>query len=131
MVYVDEEHYSLCHFAKDIKENERKDSQKTVRLDYANTNDNCLEIIELTKYFDLKRSFIGSIYGEEGLRVHAVDHVTFNLKRGQILGLVGESGSGKSTLAKLLIGILKPTSGKIYYYLYSQVSSLDLGPAQT
>ncbi len=130
VVYLDEEHYSLCHFAKDIKENERKDSQKTVRLDYANTNDNCLEIIELTKYFDLKRSFIGSIYGEEGLRVHAVDHVTFNLKRGQILGLVGESGSGKSTLAKLLIGILKPTSGKIYYYPEGE-EKIDLSSKDT
>ena len=116
VVYLDEEHYSLCHFAKDIKENERRDTKKTVRLDYENTNDNCLEVVELTKYFDLKKSFIGSIYGEEGLKVHAVDHVTFNLRRGQILGLVGESGSGKSTLAKLLIGILQPTSGKIYYY---------------
>ena len=47
--------------------------------------------------------------------VKAVDGVSFSIKRGQILGVVGESGSGKSTLGNCILGMLKYTSGEIYY----------------
>ena len=46
-------------------------------------------------------------------RMEAVRGVSFTLARGETLGIVGESGSGKSTIAKALIGIEKPSSGKI------------------
>ncbi len=42
--------------------------------------------------------------------------VSFNVRRGEIMGLVGESGTGKSTLAKLILGMVKPTSGKVINY---------------
>lgn len=45
----------------------------------------------------------------------AVDDVSFNFKRSEILSIVGESGSGKSTIAKMILGLLKPTSGEIYF----------------
>ncbi len=45
--------------------------------------------------------------------VHAVDHVDLSIVRGATLGLVGESGSGKSTLARLLLRLIRPTSGQI------------------
>lgn len=44
------------------------------------------------------------------------EHLSFNLKRGEILGVMGESGIGKSTLADVLCGLLKPTSGKMTWY---------------
>lgn len=45
----------------------------------------------------------------------AVDDVSFHFKSGEILSIVGESGSGKSTVAKMILGLLKPTAGEIYF----------------
>ena len=59
----------------------------------------------VTKYFPLK--------GGQG-EVHAVDDVSFSLRKGETLGVVGESGCGKSTLARVLLRLIEPTSGKIY-----------------
>lgn len=48
-------------------------------------------------------------------KIVALNDVTFNVNKGDILSIVGESGSGKSTLAKILLKLEKPTSGKILY----------------
>jgi oligopeptide/dipeptide ABC transporter ATP-binding protein len=64
-----------------------------------------LKAQHVTKYFPLK--------GGRGV-VHAVDDVSFNLRKGETLGVVGESGCGKSTLARVLLRLIEPTSGKIY-----------------
>ncbi|GAB6946767.1 ABC transporter ATP-binding protein [Vulcanisaeta sp. JCM 16161] len=48
-------------------------------------------------------------------KIVALNDVTFNVNKGDVLSIVGESGSGKSTLAKILLKLEKPTSGKILY----------------
>ncbi len=50
--------------------------------------------------------------GEAG-ELPAVDHVTFDLKKGELVGIIGRTGSGKSTLLQLLNGLLRPESGEI------------------
>jgi peptide/nickel transport system ATP-binding protein len=45
----------------------------------------------------------------------AVDHVDFDFYEGEIISIVGESGSGKTTLAKMLLGLINPTEGEIYF----------------
>lgn len=58
---------------------------------------------------------ITKIFGYGRNKVCAVNDVDFAFHEGEVISLVGESGSGKTTLAKIIIGLLKPTSGGIQY----------------
>jgi ABC-type oligopeptide transport system ATPase subunit len=71
-----------------------------------------LEIRSLTKVFPLGESIFGG--GATG-EVRAVDDVSLSIDSGETLGLVGESGSGKSTLGRLVLRLIEPTSGSIYF----------------
>lgn len=64
-----------------------------------------IEVKNLTHRFSLSRK----------IAVNAVNDVSFQIYKGEILGLVGESGSGKSTIARCLMNIYTPTAGKILY----------------
>ena len=70
-----------------------------------------LVVKNLKKYFPLKR---GTWFGE-GAEVRAVDGVSFEVRRGETVGLVGESGCGKSTMARLILRLLEPTAGEVYF----------------
>jgi len=70
-----------------------------------------LSVRDLKKYFLLKRT---SLRGPRE-RVYAVDGVSFDIQRGETLGLVGESGCGKSTLGRTILHLIEPTAGKIFF----------------
>jgi peptide/nickel transport system ATP-binding protein len=71
-----------------------------------------LEAVGLTKHFPVRRSLSDIITGKRAA-VHAVDDVSFTLRRGRVTALVGESGSGKSTVARLLTQLYPRTGGEI------------------
>ena len=71
--------------------------------------------LDLKKYFPIKLGFLRSLFAKELPSVRAVDGISFYIKRGEIFGLVGESGCGKTTTGRLLIRLIEPTSGKIYF----------------
>ncbi|MGB9857311.1 MAG: ABC transporter ATP-binding protein [Dictyoglomaceae bacterium] len=64
-----------------------------------------LEVKNLNKIYET--GFLRKKY------IHAVKNVSFNMEEGEIVSLVGESGSGKTTTAKIILGLVKPTSGEI------------------
>ena len=55
------------------------------------------------------------VFGHGDKKTVAVNNVDFEFRRGEIISIVGESGSGKTTLAKMVLGLLNPTSGQIFY----------------
>lgn len=71
-----------------------------------------LSVRRLKKYFPITSGFLSTKPTEY---VKAVDDVSFDVYKGEILGIVGESGCGKSTLARLITNLIKPTDGQVIF----------------
>ncbi|MFQ5854580.1 MAG: ABC transporter ATP-binding protein [Anaerolineae bacterium] len=74
-----------------------------------------LEVRALSKRFEIRGGLAGLIRGQPAQTVHAVNGVSFTLRRGESLGLAGESGCGKTTTGMLLVKLLEPTGGSILF----------------
>ena len=70
-----------------------------------------LRVKNLKKYFPIR----GGLFSREVARVHAVDDVSFDLIKGETLGLVGESGCGKSTTGRCILRLIEPTAGEVWF----------------
>ncbi len=70
-----------------------------------------LEVKNLKKHFPIK----SGLFSKTRAYVHAVDGVNFFLNNGETIGLVGESGCGKSTTGRLILRLLQPTAGEIWF----------------
>jgi peptide/nickel transport system ATP-binding protein len=69
----------------------------------------------LKTYYSLRGSFVARLLGREAGHVRAVDDVTIDLHRGEVLGLVGESGSGKTTLGRTILGLVAASEGSVEF----------------
>lgn len=77
----------------------------------SNPTEPLLEVTALKKYFPIRRGFLKRVVGH----VKAVDNVSFNVNRGETVGLVGESGCGKTTTGRCILRAIDPSSGQVWY----------------
>ena len=99
---------SLPEFKLEERKLTKKDDNKQTKVD---DNEIILRIENLFKEFPVEKGF----FKESNETVKAVQNISLNVKKNEVLGLVGESGSGKSTLGKSIIKLLQPSRGKIYF----------------
>jgi peptide/nickel transport system ATP-binding protein len=78
-------------------------------------NDEILRVEHLTKYYPVEKSFLEKALTRCKHFVKAVDDISFAVKRGEIFTLAGESGCGKTTTGKIVVRLISPTSGKIFF----------------
>jgi oligopeptide/dipeptide ABC transporter ATP-binding protein len=81
----------------------------------ADAQESLLSVRGLKTYYSIRGSFGQRLMGREAGSVRAVDDVSFDLRRGEVLGLVGESGSGKTTLGRTILGLVPATAGSVRF----------------
>jgi peptide/nickel transport system ATP-binding protein/oligopeptide transport system ATP-binding protein len=77
------------------------------------SSDELIKVKNLVKYFPVYSR--GVLLKKEVGVVHAVDNISFDIKKNETLGLVGESGCGKTTTARVLLNLIEPTSGQVLF----------------
>jgi len=143
MAAADEDHFAACHFADTLPPfdmaaatatgaeksgGRRGRSSSDCRSSEKSTADNrkendslptrkddtagiSLDVQDLTMHFPIR----GGIFRRQTGKVHAVDGVSFAIRRGRSLGLVGESGCGKTTVGRSILRLYEPTAGTVRF----------------
>jgi peptide/nickel transport system ATP-binding protein len=112
-------HVAACHFAEEVLPWARREARKlsqhprqastTTAAAHQAASEAVLKVDHVSKDFRVRR-----LRGWGAERLHAVNDVTFSLRKGRTLGLVGESGCGKSTLGRVILRLLEPTTGTVW-----------------
>ncbi|MEA2638107.1 MAG: oligopeptide transport system ATP-binding protein [Chloroflexota bacterium] len=89
---------------------EERQPSSTARPDGDGADDPLVQVRDLVKHFPITQ---GVVFQRKVGAVQAVDGVSFDVKRGETLGIVGETGCGKTTTAKLLVRLLRASAGEI------------------
>jgi peptide/nickel transport system ATP-binding protein len=82
-----------------------------------------LTVQDLRKYFAVRSGLLHTVQAQ----VKAVDGVSFEVRRGEILGIVGESGCGKSTTARLLLRLIEPDAGEVLFDGWNVLKAFKAG----
>ena len=82
--------------------------------------ENLLSVSDLKVHYPIRKGVFRRTVGQ----VKAVDGVSLEIRRGEVLGIVGESGCGKTTMGKALLRLVKPTSGEVMYHGAGEATDL-------
>ncbi|MBO3799150.1 MAG: ABC transporter ATP-binding protein [Thermoproteota archaeon] len=74
-----------------------------------------VRVENLKKYFPVEKSFLEKLLTRTRGFIRAVDDITFSVLRGEVFTLAGESGCGKTTTGKIILGLVPPTSGRVFF----------------
>ena len=74
-----------------------------------------VRVVDLKKWFPVRLGFLASLLKKEPIWVKAVDGVSFDINRGEVLCLVGESGCGKTTTGRTILRLIEPTGGQVFF----------------
>ena len=81
-----------------------------------NPSNKIVKVENLVKYYSAEESFLDRIFSrKEPVYIKAVDGINFSINHNETFALVGETGSGKSTIARLILKLIKQTSGSIHF----------------